>query len=100
MLVLPPFRIEKHGQIFRSPDELRIDLASVRPGRYRVIAVHNFHVEDRNPNLRECLTGVFLAGRRGDGTWEEPEAFPIECRSLAVLGELEVGRAGAAKARG
>jgi hypothetical protein len=90
ILIVAPFRIEKHGQTFVNPVELKIDLSSVRPGRYRVVAVHNFQVEDRNPNLSECLGGVFLAGRRADGTWEEPESFPVECRTLAVLGHVDV----------
>jgi hypothetical protein len=85
-----PFRIEKHGQIFINPMELTIDLRSVRPSRYRVVAVHNFQVEDRNPNLNECLGGVFLAAQRADGTWEEPESFPVECRTLEVLGYVDV----------
>jgi hypothetical protein len=56
-----------------------------------VLAVQNFHVEDTNPNLDECLAGVFLAGARDDRRWEEPEAFPVECRKLALLAHLEVG---------
>lgn len=95
LLIVPPFRIEKHGQTFINPVELRIDLRSVRPGRYRVVAVHNFQVEDRNPNLDECLGGVFLAGQRGDGSWEEPESFPVECRTLEVLGHVKVESEGA-----
>ena len=90
-LIVSPFRIEKYGQTFINPAELTIDLRSVRPGRYQVIAVHNFQVEDRNPNLDECLGGVFLAARRADGTWEEPESFPVECRTLEVLGYVDVG---------
>jgi hypothetical protein len=58
-----------------------------------VVAVQNFHVEDRNPDLRECVGGVFLAGLRSDGTWEEPESFPVECRALEVLATVEVGDA-------
>jgi hypothetical protein len=90
-LVVPPFRVERHGQAYTSGAELEIDLAGVRPGRYRVLAVQNFHVEDTNPNLDECVAGVFLAGARGDRRWEEPEAFPVECRKLALLAHLEVG---------
>lgn len=91
VLIVSPFRIQKYGQTFINPAELTIDLRSVRPGRYQVIAVHNFQVEDRNPNLNECLGGVFLAARRADGTWEEPESFPVECRTLEVLGYVDVG---------
>ncbi len=92
VLIVPPFRIQKHGQTFINPMELKIDLRSVRPGRYRVVAVHNFQVEDRNPNLDECLGGVFLASYRADGTWEQPEKFPIECRSLDTLVYVDIGR--------
>jgi hypothetical protein len=95
LLVVPPFRIEKYGQTFINPVELRIDLRSVRPGRYRIVAVHNFQVEDRNPNLDEALGGIFLAARRADGSWEEPESFPVECRTLEVLGHVDVGSEGA-----
>jgi hypothetical protein len=92
-LLIPAFRIERHGLAYRSGTDYRIDLGEVAPGRYQVLAVHNFHVEDRNPDLRACIAGVFLAARRADGSWEEPERFPIECRTLAVLGEVE-GEAG------
>jgi hypothetical protein len=90
VLVVPPFRLRHHRQSYLSPAEIRIDLSSVAPGRYRIVAVHNFHVEDRNPRLDECIAGVFLAARRDDGCWEEPERFPVECRALAVLGEIVV----------
>lgn len=89
-LVIPAFEIRKHGQVFVSPKELAIDLRQVEPGRYQVTAVHNFLVEDRNPDLTRCWAGVFLAGRRADGTWEDPERFPMECRALQVIAELEV----------
>jgi hypothetical protein len=89
-LTIAPLSIERHGQTFRTATELRIDLHAVEPGRYRVLAVHNFHVEDSNPRLDQCAAGVFLAARRDDGTWEDPERFPIECRALEVLDEIEV----------
>lgn len=87
---MPPFRLSHLRQHYVSAAEIRIDLASVAPGRYRVLVVHNFHVEDRNPSLDECVAAVFLAAWRDDGRWEEPERFPMECRALAVLGELIV----------
>jgi hypothetical protein len=90
VLIVPPFRLTRLPQSYISDVELRIDLTSIVAGRYRILAVHNFHVEDRNPRLDECVAGVFLAARRNDGRWEEPERFPIECRSLAVLGELAI----------
>jgi hypothetical protein len=90
MLVVPPFRLPYLRQHYVSAAEIRIDLASIAPGRYRVLVVHNFHVEDRNPSLDECIAAVFLAAWRDDDRWEEPERFPMECRALAVLGELLV----------
>jgi hypothetical protein len=95
LLVVPPFRIERHGQTYVAPAELRIDLSPVADGVYRVVAVHNFQVEDRNPNLDECVAGVFLAGRRRNGTWEDAERFPVECRTLQRLATIEVTREGA-----
>jgi hypothetical protein len=89
-LVVPPFRLQHLRQSYLSRTEIRIDLRSVAPGRYRIVAVHNFHAEDRNPRLDECVAGVFLAAFRDDGRWEEPERFPVECRALAVLGELAI----------
>ena len=89
VLAVPPFRLPLGRQAYLSREPIRIDLAQVAPGSYRVVAVHNFHVEDRNPRLDECVAGIFLAARLGDG-WEEPERFPVECRALAVLGEVEV----------
>lgn len=89
-VIVPPFRLEKHGQAYVSPAELEIELEGVRHGAYRVVAVQNFHVEDTNPDLESCSAGIFLARRRGDGTWEEPEGFPVECRTLAVVAHLDV----------
>ena len=94
LLVVPPFRLRHVRQDYISPTEIRIDLARVAPGPYQVLAVHNFHVEDRNACLDECVAGVFLAARLGDGGWEEPERFPVECRALAVLMHIEVPQEG------
>lgn len=99
LLQVPPFRIERHGQVYASDAELQIDLSIVAEGVYRVVAVHNFQVEDRNPDLDECVGGVFLAGLRSDGTWEEPERFPVECRALGFLATIEVS-AGTARLLG
>lgn len=90
VLTVPPFRLARHGLQYVGAAEVRIDLSQLAPGRYRVLAVHNFHVEDRNPCLNECVAAVFLAARRSDGEWEQPERFPMECRALAVLGVLDV----------
>jgi hypothetical protein len=92
-LRIPPFRLEHRSQAYLSETVCEIDLRTVAPGRYRILAVHNFHVEDRNPDLRVCVAAVFLAALRSDGTWEEPERFPVECRSLDILGVIEVGPA-------
>ena len=73
-----------------SASPIRIDFAAVEPGVYRVVAVHNFQVEDRHPDLDRCVAGIFLARRRGDRSWEVPERFPMECRAVGVLGELRV----------
>lgn len=89
-LIVPPFKLEKYGQIYNNPVELIVDIRSLRPGQYRIVAVQNFHVEDSNPNLNECLGGVFLAAKRADGTWEEPETFPCECCTLKILGHVHV----------
>ena len=85
-LVIPPFQIERFGQRFRQTTELRIELRSLEPDRYRILAVHDFWSEDDQPDLSVCLAGVFLARLRADGAWEEPERWPVECRTLAVLG--------------
>jgi hypothetical protein len=92
---IAPFAIRRFQATYATSLEIAIDLALLDAGRHRLIAVHNFHVEDRNPCLDECVAGVFVAARRSDGAWEEPERFPIECRALAVLGEIVVpGRGG------
>jgi len=91
-LIVPPFRLVLHGQAFVHASTLRIDLRSLVPGTYRVLAVQNFWIEDENPDLDECIAGVFLARRRSDGRWEEPERWPLECRTLAVLGHVTAGR--------
>ena len=96
-LVVPPFRLRHLRQTYVSPTEIRIDLAGVAPGDYRVLAVHNFHVEDCNPCLDECVAGIFLAARLDDGGWEEPERFPVECRALAVLLHIAVPPTGPAR---
>ena len=89
-LVVAPFRIHRFRQAYLNPDEIRIELAAIAPGHYRVMAVHNFHVEDCNPCLDECVAGLFLAAQLDDGSWEEPERFPVECRAVAVLATLRV----------
>jgi hypothetical protein len=94
VLVVPPFRIDRLGQRFLQHSELRIDLTGLVPDVYRVLAVQNFWIEDSNPDLSEGLAAVFLARRRSDNAWEEPENWPVECRTLATLGYVEVRAAG------
>lgn len=88
VLAVPPFQIEKNSQLFINPQKLLIDLKKLRVGIYRVIAVHNFQIEDCNPRLQECLAGIFLAGQL-NGNWEEPENSPIECRTIEILGYVD-----------
>lgn len=88
-LIVSAFRMHRFGHTFVNRTPLVLDLSLIAPGGYRVVVVHNFHVEDRNPNLDECVAGIFLAGRRGNGEWEDPERYPVECRTIAVLGIID-----------
>jgi len=96
VLTVPPFRIDRRTQSFLQRNALRIELGSLVPDVYQVLAVQNFWIEDTNPDLRECLAGIYLARRRGDGAWEEPENWPVECRTLATLGCVDTRIAGSA----
>jgi hypothetical protein len=87
-VIIPPFYIVKYGLKYINPEELAIDLDELQPGSYTVLAVHNFQVEDRNPNLDECLAGVFFA-RQDAGEIVNPEEFPVECRMIEILGYLD-----------
>lgn len=89
-LVVPPFRLQRLNRRYCQPSEVRIDLQGLAPDRYRVVAVQNFWIEDHSSDLSEAVAGVFLARRRSDGQWEEPENWPIECRTLAVLGYVDL----------
>ena len=88
ILHVPPFVIEKWGRRYVSPGALQIDLQRLPATPYKIIAIHNFRVEDRNPNLEECLAGIFLA-RRAKHRWEEPEDHPLECRGIELLGFID-----------
>jgi hypothetical protein len=88
-LRVAPFRIERWGQTFVSATELRIGLGALPRGRYRIVAAHDFRVEDRNADLDRALAAIFLAHATPAG-WEEAEDRPLECRSLAFFGELEL----------
>ena len=89
ILRIAPFRIDRWGQRYLSRGAIEVDFATFAPTRYRIVAVHNFRVEDRNPDLDECPAAVFLA-LKVDGHWEEAEDHPVECRSVALLGHLDV----------
>jgi len=71
------------------PRELKIDLRRLEPDVYQVLAVQDFWVEDCNPNLHEYVAAIFLARRTTEGRWEEPENWPVECRTLSLLGYLD-----------
>lgn len=90
--MVPPFSIRRLNRSFAQTDELRIDLAVLPPDIYRIVAVQNFWIEDHNPDLAQALAGIFLARRRTDGVWEEPENWPVECRTLATLGHVDTRR--------
>jgi hypothetical protein len=89
-MIFLPFSIKKFGNDYCSTDEIIIDLNQLLPGQYRIVVVHNFQSEDLNPNLNQCLAGIFLSARLNNQTWQEPEEFPCECRTLSILGFLEI----------
>jgi len=86
-LIVPPFQMEKYGQVYVNPQEMVIDFRKLAVGFYSIIVVHNFQVEDRNPNLRECPVGIFFARHVG-GRREEPETHPIECRTIEIIADI------------
>jgi hypothetical protein len=87
-LRIAPFRVDRWGQHYLSRGTIEIDIDALVPTLHRIVAVHDFRVEDRNPDLDECRAAVFLA-RQIEGRWEEAEDHPVECRSLAVLGHFD-----------
>ena len=88
-LRIAPFAIRQWGQVYINPAQLTIDLDRLPMAIYRIVAVHNFRAEDCNPQLDECLAGIFLARANGDG-WEVAEDPPIECRTIQVLGHVDI----------
>lgn len=92
-LVVPPFRMAKYGHIYICPQEIVVDLKKLPDGFYRIVVVHNFQDEDRNPNLTECLAGIYLA-RQGDRILDEPECHPVECRSIETIAYLDTRTGG------
>lgn len=91
-LVIPPFQVSFLGQDFVHWEEMRIELAELAPDRYRIVVVQNFWTEDPNPDLSQCLAGIFLSRRRRDGAWEAAENWPVECRTVAHIGMLDLRR--------
>lgn len=89
-LVIPPFQVSFLAQRFVHRQEMRIELASLVPDLYRIVVVQNFWMEDAEPDLDQCLAGIFLARRRRDGQWEAAENWPVECRTIAVIGLLDL----------
>jgi hypothetical protein len=87
-LLISPFYIIKYGLKYINPKELSIDLSQIENNIYQIIAVHNFQVEDRNPNIGECILGIFLA-RNINGKFEEAEEYPMECRTIKKLGHID-----------
>jgi hypothetical protein len=87
-LCIAPFAILRWGLVYISPMQLTIDLDQLPVAVYRIVAVHNFRAEDCNPQLDECLAGIFLARARGDA-WEVAEDPPTECRTIQVLGHVD-----------
>jgi hypothetical protein len=88
-LIFPPFKIAKFNQFYVSPHELIVDLKKIEPGVYRIIVVHNFQIEDCNPNLCECTAGIFLSSQY-EGRWIEPEDLPTECRTIEPLAYIDI----------
>ena len=88
-LVIRPFRLTRGRRAFLLQKPFNIDLRGIEPDLYQVHLVQDFWTDDDNPNLDECLAGIFLARRRPTGEWEMPERWQIECRSLMVLGTID-----------
>lgn len=90
--MVPPFRLARGRQTYVLPQRLRIDLRRIEPDLYQLHVVHDFWTDDDNPDLNECLAGIFLARRRETGAWDAPERWPTECRSLVILGTVDARR--------
>ncbi|NTW78052.1 MAG: hypothetical protein HGB33_09850 [Syntrophaceae bacterium] len=88
ILIIPPFKIARHKSVYVNPLPLKIDINMWSAVMSRIVVVHNFLVEDCNPDLQECLAGIFFAGLI-NGQWEQPEDYPVECRTIEVIGVLD-----------
>lgn len=88
-LSIPPFRLKRGRRTFLHRTELRIDLRTIEPDLYQVHVVQDFWTEDDDPDLAQSIAGIFLARRREIGIWDEPERWPTECRSLAIVAVVD-----------
>jgi hypothetical protein len=91
-LVIPALRLARGRRSYVLPKSFGLDLRRVEPDLYQIHLVQDFWTDDDNPDLGECVGAVFLGRRRASGAWEAPERWPIECRSLAILGTIDTRR--------
>jgi hypothetical protein len=91
VLMIAPLRLTRDRQTYQLQRPLGIDLCGIEPDVYQVHLVQYFWTDDDNTNLNECRAGIFLGRRRATGEWETPERWPVECRSLTVLGTVDAG---------
>jgi hypothetical protein len=89
VLTIPPHQLLREQQTFLLRRPVSIDLRLIELDLYQVHLVQDFWSDDDNPNLTECLACIFLGRRRRTGEWETPEHWPIECRSLVILGMID-----------
>jgi hypothetical protein len=86
---IPQYRLARGRQTFVLRRPLVIDLRRIEPDLYRVHLVHDFWSDDDNPDLSECMGAIFFGRLRGPNEWEVPERWPIECRSVKILGTVD-----------
>ena len=67
-----------------------IDLDVLPRGAYRLVAVQDFAVEYRNPDLFARAATVVVVAVRADGSSAPTTSFPLESRSLGSVGVLVV----------
>jgi len=87
ILYVKPFVLRRADVSYINPETIIIDISGLEPDVYRIMAIHNFLVEDCNPRLHECLAGIFLSRKRV-GRWEQAEDHPRECRTLEFLATI------------
>ena len=88
VLSIKPFIINKWQVAFINPEIININTSKIAPGLYRIMAIQNFQVEDCNPDLNECLAGVFLS-RKLANRWEQAEDHPRECRTIDCMAMID-----------